>query len=124
MLPPESTGVAGVKLKTIDSERPAQLNIPNDGFETRPKICPEATELEVFGSEEVCTLIPEAEVVAAPIVKPLMVMVKGSASMVAPIVVITIEDAVVRLLQALKFAMLLAPTATLGNTDEAKNPAG
>jgi hypothetical protein len=69
-------------------------------------------------------LIPEAARVAAPIVKPLMVMVKGSASMVAPIVVITIEDAVVRLLQALKFAMLLAPTATLGNTDEAKNPAG
>lgn len=122
MLPPEGTGVAGVNLNS--AEWLEHVFTVNDKFDTRPKFCPDATEMEDCGWAEVCTLMPVAPGVAGPIVKPLMVMVKGSASMEAPIVVTTKEDAVVRPLQALKFATLLAPIATLGNTDEAKNPDG
>ena len=68
--------------------------------------------------------MPTAPLVAAPIVRPLMVMVKAETLIDAPDVVITKEVAVVAPQVAVSPATLLAPAATMGVTEEAKKPEG
>ena len=87
-------------------------------------IGPEETEADAAASEDVCTLIPTALAVTAPIVNPLIVTVKAETVMDAPDVVITKDVAVVALQLAVSPATLLAPAATMGVTEEAKKPAG
>ena len=87
-------------------------------------IGPEETEADATVSDEVCTLIPTAPAVTAPIVNPLIVTVKAEVLMDAPDVVITKDVAVVALQVAVSPATLLAPAATMGVTEEAKKPEG
>ena len=85
---------------------------------------PDATGDESIGSLFVDTLTPTAPLVAAPIVKPLIVTVNADTPIVAPDVVITNDVAVVGLHVTVSPATLLAPDAKPGVIDEAKKPEG
>jgi len=87
-------------------------------------ITPDATGDESIGSLFVDTLTPTAPLVAAPIVKPLIVTVNADAPIVAPDVVITTDVAVVGLHVTVSPATLLAPEATIGLMEDAKKPEG
>ena len=69
-------------------------------------------------------LISKEPAVADPIVKPLIVMVKVDAPIVAPIVVITTDVVLVEPHTAVSPGTLLAPDDPLGVIDEAKKPEG
>ena len=74
-------------------------------------------------SVEVATLTTEPNVVA-PMVKPSMVTLKGAGEIVAPIVVMIIYVAVVRLQDPERSLTMLLPAAITGVMDAAKNDAG
>ncbi len=87
-------------------------------------IGPEETEADATVSDEVCTLIPTAPAVTAPIVNPLIVTVNADAPIVAPDVVITNDVVVAGLHVTVRPVILLAFGATLGATEDAKKPDG
>ena len=89
-------------------------------------IPPELTPTDGSVSVSVCTVMPVAlPPVAAPIVKPLRVMVKAVfASMPATAVVMTIAVKVGASEVAVMIGMEVSPAATVGVAVVAKNPEG
>ena len=86
---------------------------------------PDDTSEGAYASDDVCTLMPIEPGVAAPIVKPLIVTVNAElASMVAPDVVSTTVVLPVSPHVIFTPGTLLAPAATTGVTEGAKNLGG
>ena len=109
----------------IQADESGQFNLTIASSKTaKAAMDPEATKADASVSEDVCTLIPTAPAVTAPIMNPFIVTVNADAPIVAPDVVITTDVAVVGLHVTVSPATLLAPDATLGVIDEAKKPEG
>jgi hypothetical protein len=127
MVPPEEMAVAGVKARETETEvLPAMRSeeaMVNETDETRVKIPPDDTAFEIehaFARNRTSTepAVPE------PIVKPRMVMTNADAVMTAPDVVIITAVVEVAPHVAVKPAILLAPDATKGTTEDAKKLEG
>ena len=123
MVPLEGMAVAGVKARETETEvlptMRSEEAMVNETDETRVKIPPDDTAFEnehAFARN----LTSTEPVVAAPIVKPLIVTVNADAGMAAPDVVIVTAVAEVAPHVAIKPATLLAPEATEGTTEDAK----
>ena len=127
MVPPEEMAVAGVKAREMGTDNLPTIRskeaIIKETDETRLEIPPDDTEFEIEQTFA-RNLTSTEPAVAAPIVKPLMVMVKAAAGMMAPEVVILTAVADVAPHVAVKPATLLAPDATEGITEDAKKLEG
>ena len=100
----------------------SDVAIIKDSPVTWPPIAPELIlfDVEILVHNLACNRTPVEPAVAAPNVKPPMVMVNADALMAAPDIVNMTEDEVVELQVADKRATLLEPTAAEGVTEEAR----
>ena len=128
MVLPEEMAVAGVNARETGTEvlptmRSTEAMV-NETDETRGKSIP--PDDTAFENEHAFArnLTSTEPVVAAPIVKPLIVTVNADAGMAAPDVVIVTAVAEVAPHVAVKPATLLAPEATEGTTEIAKKLEG
>lgn len=128
ILPPGCICLDGVKPSTNETDdfQPTRSMAPiaNTTDETLATSAPTKAAADSRVSDDVCTVALAAPAAAAPILNPLIVMVKGSAAMLAPDVFKTMNVSVKAIHRATRLGTLVAFGAIQGVTDELSKPGG